>query len=147
MKKLSILFVSVLTLGLGAVSCSSDDDDASIEGKWELTQAGLGAQGQESLENYSGDCSAPTYEFLAGGKLVDTENEYNDDSEKCEAFVSDAKWSKDGNNVTLTYTEGDDTEEIKYEVTELTNDKLKIRTVLSTEGSTTLYAIAVYARK
>lgn len=50
MKKITILFLSVLTLGLSVSSCSKDDDEnTSIVGKWELIKQGTIISGQEAL--------------------------------------------------------------------------------------------------
>ncbi|MDR6761226.1 hypothetical protein J2Y38_001424 [Flavobacterium sp. 2755] len=143
MKKLSILFVSVLTLGLTAVSCSSDDDDnGSIEGKWEITHQGVVFNGQEALEAYDneGGCEIPSMTYSNDGKFVDTTSEYWDS--KCSTYSEEGTWKKDGNTITLTYSD----EEVKYEIAELTSNTLKVKFTYS-EGGVSISAVSVYKKK
>ncbi|PAM91983.1 hypothetical protein B4N84_24520 [Flavobacterium sp. IR1] len=145
MKKLSILFVSVLTLGLAVTSCSSDDDDASIVGKWELSQVGTIVNGKEvygPIEN-EGGCAISTFEYAADGTFTDTYSEFEDN--KCTPYTEKGKYVKDGNKLTLTYegnTESDDAQEI----IELSGSTLKLKETYS-ESGITVSAIGLYKRK
>ena len=145
MKKITILFLSVLTLGLSVASCSSDDDNgggsASIEGKWELSQEGVIVGGKEVLEDAeNGACSNDTYEFTNDGKVKLTQYESNEGT--CEAYTDNGTWKKNGNTLTIKYT-GDDEE--SYE-TEISGNKAKLKYTVSYEGESFTY-VEVYVKK
>ena len=143
MKKLSILFVSVLTLGLALTSCNSDDDkdNGSIEGKWQISEAGVVLNGQEVLQPYvnDGGCPNEITEFKADGKFVDTYSESTDG--KCTSYTEDGTWTKDGNKLNKKF--GSETE--TSEITELTGSKLKLKQTYS-EGGMTVSAVVVYKK-
>lgn len=147
MKKITILFLSVLTLGLSVASCSSDDDNnggsASIEGKWELTQVGGVLNGQEFLEDVEkdGGCSSQTYEFTNDGKFKETN--YESVNGKCEGETDNGTWTMNGNKITIKYTgetEGETSE------TDISGNKLKLKQTYS-EGGLTVTAVLVYVKK
>lgn len=141
MKKLSILFLSVLTLGLAATSCSSDDDEGSIEGKWQLTEVGVIFNGQEALEPATNEgCDNDIVEFKTDGKFVDSYSEFSNN--KCTAYTQEGTWTKDGSKLTKKYASEDEDE---YEVAELTGSKLKINFNYS-EGGITISAVQVYKK-
>ncbi|WP_264536191.1 lipocalin family protein [Flavobacterium sp. N1736] len=142
MKKLSILFVSVLTLGLAVTSCSSDDDDnGTIEGKWQLSEVGVVFNGTEALEPATNDgCDNDVVEFKTDGKFVDSYSEFTDN--KCTAYTQEGTWTKDGSTLTKKYASDD---EEKVEVAELTGSKLKLKFTYS-EGGVTISAIQVYKK-
>ncbi|MCV2486215.1 lipocalin family protein [Flavobacterium sp. SH_e] len=144
MKKLSILFVSVLTLGLTAVSCSSDDDNknASIEGKWEVTHQGVIINGQEVLQPYDneGGCEIPSMTFTSDAKFVDVTSEFWDS--ECSTYTEDGTWKKDGNTLTLKYSD----EEVKVDILELSGSTLKVKSTYTEEG-VTLSAVSVFKKK
>ena len=144
MKKLSILFVSVLTLGLAVTSCSHDDDNASIEGKWQITEVGEILNGKEVLQPYTneGGCANDILEFTADGKFVDTYSEYYNN--KCNDYSENGTWTRDGNTLTKKYGTGADDNE-KYEISELSGSKLKLQTTYS-EGGITVSDVAVYKK-
>ncbi|MBL0735656.1 lipocalin family protein [Flavobacterium sp. GN10] len=113
MKKLSIFFVSVLALGLTTVSCSSDDDKASIEGKWEASQEGTIVDGKEIMAPIvnEGGCSKGFLEIQAGGKVIDHYSEYS--NSKCEDYNDNGTWTRTDNKITFKYgTDSGDTGEI-----------------------------------
>lgn len=107
MKKITILFVSVLSLGLALTSCSKDDDSSSdggsttaaIEGKWAFSKEGAIVSGNEVLVDYAHECSTKKdyVELVAGGTVNDVY--YPSD---CVADVTTGTWTKSGNNVTIT---------------------------------------------
>ena len=142
MKKLSILFLSVLTLGLATTSCSSDDDNGgSIEGKWQLTEVGVVFNGQEALEPATNEgCDNDIVEFKTDGKFVDSYSEFSND--KCTAYTQEGTWTKDGSKLTKKYASEDEEE---YEVAELTGSKLKIKFTYS-QGGITVSAVQVYKK-
>jgi major membrane immunogen (membrane-anchored lipoprotein) len=118
MKKLSVLFLSLVALSLSVVSCSSDDDKdeaASIEGKWELFQ-------EITDEN---DCTPTVVEILKGGKYIGSGSEYYDS--KCNTYTFKGDWSRNGNMLSMQ-DEGDD-EVNKSEIIELTSSTLKLKEV------------------
>ena len=145
MKKITILFLSVLTLGLSVASCSNDDDNdggsASIEGKWELSQVGYIVGGQETLEDVKNEsCSNDTYEFTNDGKFKYTE--YYSNEGKCEPETDNGTWTKNGNTLKIKFT-GDDEE--SYE-TEISGNKAKLKQTQTVEGQTFTY-VEVYVKK
>jgi len=144
MKKITILFLSVLTLGLSVASCSSDDDNdgsASIEGKWELSKQGYIVGGQEALEDVkNGSCSNDTYEFTNDGKFKYTE--YSNNEGKCEAEASNGTWTKNGNTLKIKFT-GDDEESFE---TEISGNTAKLKQTQKVEGQTFTY-VEVYVKK
>lgn len=145
MKKLTVLFLSAMTLGLSVSSCSSDDDDkksASIEGKWEITKAGLIVGGQEALADYEneGGCTIPTMQYNADGKFIDITSEYWDS--QCSTYQETGTYKKDGNTLTLKY----DDDEAKLDILELTESTLKVKMTYSEEGMS-ITAVSVYKKK
>lgn len=144
MKKLSILFLSVVTLGLSVSSCSSDDNDsASIEGKWQLTEEGAILNGQEILQPVTneGGCNSETYEYLENGTVINTYSEFY--NSKCTEFTDNGTWSKDGNNLTEKY-EGDSTGDT-YEIAKLSGSQLKLKETYS-EGGITFASVRVFKK-
>jgi len=137
MKKLSILFVSVLTLGLAVTSCSSDDDDkGTIEGKWTPVKFGTVVEGKEILVAIPNDgkCSEDIIEYTADGKFTDLTYEFYDN--KCEASTDKGTYTFVDNILSTTY-EGE-TEAEKVEVIELSKSSLKIKYV---EDDTTIITL------
>jgi len=122
MKKLVILFLSVVTSGFLLTSCSSDDESTSINGKWEFYQLGVSFGGQEELDLYehSEGCNKDYLEFLGGGVLKDVS--YFNDGEGCEEFLDQGSWSKNGNTLTVTF-EG---ETFNASIVTLDNSTLKL---------------------
>jgi hypothetical protein len=133
MKKLSILFLSVLALGMAVVSCSSDDDnkaEASIEGKWNLSKMSYTAQGVTSPETDNWDntpgCTKNYLEIKTGGVAVYGEYEGTD----CTLSTETGTWSKDGNKITIKF--GDDTE--VFELISVTDSGLTLRYTFTESG-------------
>jgi hypothetical protein len=127
MKKLSVLFLSLVALSLSVVSCSSDDDKdeaASIEGKWELFQEGETLQTLEKITDEN-DCTPTVVEILKGGKYIGSGSEYYDS--KCNTYTFKGDWSRNGNMLSMQ-DEGDD-EVNKSEIIELTSSTLKLKEV------------------
>jgi len=148
MKKLSILFLSVLTLGLSVVSCDDNDDKPSIEGKWELSQIGGGIEGGEEEvinPNEGSLCSGPTIEFLKDNQLITTSSNQTTEG-TCETFSENGRWTQEGNSVIIYPSAENDENQQKFEIKELTKDKLKLYISITSEGVTT-YQFLLLTRK
>jgi len=146
MKKLSILFVSVLTLGLAVVSCSSDDDNnASIEGKWTPVKMGSIVNGKELLVAIpkEGNCDSDITEYTADGKFNELSYEFYDN--KCTASNDKGTWSLKDKILTTKYD--DDTDVYTEEVLELTQSSLKLKTTEKIDDTNTMVLITLYERK
>ena len=148
MKKLSILFLSVLALGLSVSSCNSDDDNGgvsgSIEGKWEASEFGVIVNGKETLQPVvePGGCAKSITEFSKDGKFIDTYSEYA--NSKCSSYTDNGTYTVSEGKLKLKY-EGE-TEEDVSEIVELTATKLKTK-VTYTEGGQTFSEVYVYIKK
>ncbi|MET0759750.1 MAG: lipocalin family protein [Flavobacterium sp.] len=128
MKKFTLLFVSVLTIGLTISSCSKDDDDddGSLEGKWNFSKEGAVAGGQEILVDYSGNEAACTKDYITfntGGTV--TEVDYDSFDTPCEVFTDNGTWVRTNNTITIT-TGG---ESYSAEILNLTSSELKIKDI------------------
>lgn len=125
MKKFTVLFVSVLTIGLTFSSCSKDDDDAgSLEGKWNFSKEGAVAGGQEILVDYSGNeagCTKDYTTFSADGTVTDVD--YDSFDTPCEVFTDNGTWVRTNN--TITITSGGET--FSAEILNLTSSELKVK--------------------
>lgn len=144
MKKLCVLFLSIVTLGLTVSSCSHDDDQdtTSIEGKWEITKIGVIIGGQETLADYvnQNNCTIPTIEYKTDGTFIDITSDYWDS--QCSTYQETGTWKKDGSTLTLKYEDDDE----KLEIMELTNSTLKVKMTYSEEGIS-VTTISVYKKK
>lgn len=129
MKKILLLFVSTLVLGL--TSCSKDDDSSSdssnIEGRWEYFQEGTIVGGTETLVSWDHECTTKKdyIELLSGGVMKDMV--YWDD---CIDDVVTGTWLRSGNNLTVALG----SESATGEIVTLNSTTLKIKYV---EGGTT----------
>lgn len=103
MKKLLILFLSVVGSGVLLTSCSDDDGDSgSIVGKWEFYQEGLSVGGVEELDLYehTPGCEKDFVELFSGGNYQDVF--YYNNGEGCTEDTSTGTWSRSGNSLTIT---------------------------------------------
>ena len=143
MKKLSILFLSVMTLGLSISSCSKDDNQAAFEGKWELTSTGFIVNGKENLEPVTnqGGCNSEVFEYLANGTFTNTYSEFS--NSKCTNYTEEGTWSRNGNTLTEKFN-GDSTGDV-YEITNLTSTELKLKETY-TQSGTTVSLVRVFKR-
>ncbi|AWI26724.1 lipocalin-like domain-containing protein [Flavobacterium pallidum] len=125
----NVLKIAVLVLSMAFVGCSSDDDEASIVGKWNFSKEGLAAQGQEVLSDYTHatGCTKDNVEFKADGTITDT---FYDDA--CAATVTNGTYTKSGNTVVVTM----DGEATTYEVKQLSGSSLKVYNTETFEGQT-----------
>jgi hypothetical protein len=122
MKKLSILFVAVLALGISFVSCSKDDDNetsGSIEGKWNHSKVQSTIDGkvlpETDYENEPG-CNKDFLELKTDG--VSKSGFY--EGKDCTLDLDVSTWKKDGNKLTIV---GDEV----YEIVSVTNTTLKLK--------------------
>ena len=123
MKKIVLLFVSVLTLSLVSTSCSKDDEgsSASIVGKWQFSQEGIVVGSTETLENYqhNTNCtSKDNTEFKSDATVVST---FYEDT-NCSVYTSSSSYTKNNNTLIITDAEGPQTVTIK----ELSATTLKV---------------------
>jgi hypothetical protein len=142
MKKLSILFVSVLALGMSFVSCSKDDKDPSIEGKWTATDIKFSIDGGITYKNEEPDntpgCSKDFTEFASKGVV-----NFVGYLDKCVEDKTSGTWSQAGS--TLTVKSEGDTETIN--VDSLTDSTLVLKyTETDPDTKITEIAIITYAR-
>lgn len=106
MKKVFAMMLA-LTMGLGMVSCSSDDDGGSgpvftIHGTWKVTQVFINGV-EHDVNDY---CPyRGSFQFVSGGTYV--ENGYELDGTDCLALDPiGGTWVKNGNTYTLTLNAG-----------------------------------------
>ncbi len=124
MKKLNVLFLSMLTLAT-ITSCSNDDEkSASLVGNWEITQEGETLATLEAVEN-EGGCGPTIIQFSQGGTFSENGSEYYDS--ECNDYSDPGIWSKNDNTLTVKYNDNDET--LSFEILELTNSTLKIKEV------------------
>lgn len=147
MKKLSVLFLSVMALGLSVASCSSSDDDnsGSIEGKWTPVKMGSIINGTEVLVNIpnEGKCDNDIVEYTSDGKFTDLEYEFTNN--KCTPSTDKGTWTLKDKTLTTTYD--GDTEVNTVEVLELTKSTLKVKYSEKIDASNSLILITLFERK
>lgn len=135
MKKLNILFLSALTLGLSITSCNKDDENDSIptiEAKWEISKEGETLTTLTPVEK-NGSCPLKIIEFVQGGIYKNIEA-YGD---ACTIYTDEGKWTKKDNTITIT---DNDDQTILYEIAELTESTLKLK---ETDSEGTWYTIYI----
>lgn len=118
MKKIVVLFLAVLSLGV--VSCSSDDDSGgTIEGRWYVNKTGTNFGGQEILIDHEHECATQKdyMEFLSNAVLRTVD--HDDD---CQAYTDEGTWEKNGNQLVIT----EDGEEIIVNILKLSKSELKL---------------------
>lgn len=151
MKKLSILFLSVLTIGLISASCSSNDDngnndnsdkEALIVGNWELTKQGNILNGVQLLLPITkeGGCNNDVITYLENEKYTELQYEY--ENSKCKTYNNDGTWSKTDKILTSKDILGNIT---TYEILELSNTTLRLKRTKGNE--TSMYTLSEYIRK
>jgi hypothetical protein len=134
MKKISVLFISALTLAFAFSSCCDDEDSpvsTSIKGKWNFDKMSLTINGVTSPElNYDDNepgCSKDYIEFASGA--VFSEGDYS--GLDCLLDITTGIWYKNGNVVTIT-SEG---VIIPFEVVSLTSTMLKVKYSETQDGT------------
>ncbi|MFT5753074.1 MAG: hypothetical protein ACI924_000280 [Flavobacterium sp.] len=139
MKKLVLLFVlATVTL----VSCNKDDEnEAPIEGSWELSGYGYIIEGNEIItDNGWGAPGCPKYFFeIKSNRQLYRYNSFHD-GQGCYTEVTQGTWERDGKTFTTNYSGniGIGT------ILELNNSTLKLRYI---DINTNYYIFNVYSRK
>lgn len=135
MKKIGILFISLLALAFS--SCSDDDESSvsmTIEGKWNFSKMSVTVNDVTSPElDYDGNepgCSKDYIEFAPGGVFND--GDYS--GSECLLYTTTGTWYKNGNAVTIT-SEGIS---IPLEVMSLTSTILKVKYSETQDGTTVI---------
>ena len=98
------LFFATFILAFLFNSCSSDSSSASIVGTWKFSREGSVVNGTEVLTPYEGNeagCEKDKTEFKADGTIIDT-----DYSSDCEAVDHPGTYTKQGNTLTTTFSDG-----------------------------------------
>jgi Lipocalin-like domain len=101
MKKITLLFVSIISFGLATVSCSKKDSETSIEGKWVYSQNGSIVNGQEVLIPYphAPNCEKD-YTTLIGGVTKDyTHRNVNG---VCQETIGSGTYTRNGSELKVT---------------------------------------------
>ena len=136
MKKIILLAVALVSLA--TITSCSKDDDASLQGKWELLKFGTLVNGQEVLEDVTPDIDGCNQDYVQITATNTIFHEFEDFGSGCEEIIGDpVPYTRDGN--ILTSSEG--TAEIKS----LTGSTLKIYNV-EDFGGTTVTFISVFKR-
>lgn len=139
MKTKNILFVLVLSIGLFATSCNSNDENegdtiAPIEGKWSIVKVGTNVNGVETLtdppQNVSG-CDHDFIDLKINNTLIS--GDYDSTVSPCALTTVSGTYSKGDSKVTLVINGTSTT----YDIVNLTLTDLKLR-----NGN----AISVYIR-
>lgn len=118
----SLLLIIAIAFTTIISSCKKEED-ASIIGKWELTQYGTISNGLEVLEDAEYDCpTKKTYIKFEEGSIVKSQ-EYDENCEgEGEAVGS---WTKSGASLTVTFPY--DTEPQNATILKLDNSTLKLK--------------------
>ncbi|QSB26789.1 lipocalin family protein [Flavobacterium sp. CLA17] len=139
MKQLTILFLFITALGLTFTSCSNDsdnDNNASIVGKWEFSQYGIGSIGQEILTDRINvvECGKDYMEFLSDGtyKVI----LFRKENGKCITLEDSGKYTKNGSTLSLIKNNIEELEPADSEIIILNNTTLKIRIISQIEKET-----------
>ena len=115
------LFFATFILAFLFNSCSSDSSSASIVGTWKFSREGSVVDGIEVLTPYEGNeagCEKDRTEFKADGTLIDTYY-----TSACEAVNNPGTYTKEGNTLTTTFSDGSFT----FTILKLTGTTLKAK--------------------
>ncbi len=126
MKKIVLVFVSIISIGLATTSCNKDNDKAepSIIGKWTWSKSGFGPENSVVLKDYTNHregCPKNFYQFNEDGSFKDVK--YQLLPTPCSEGVTNFSYVKDGTKLTVGGQEA--TIEI------LTDTTLKIKNISS----------------
>lgn len=140
MKRILILCLGLLTIGLTTTSCS-DDENTSIVGKWVFHETGLLINGQESLEPYehTAGCDKDYWEFKSGSVLEDVS--YYNDGNGCETDIILGTYTQSDSNLLISL----DGESEVATILTLNSSTLKIKVTLLNNGQSIDY-ITVFKR-
>jgi hypothetical protein len=130
MKKIILLAVALVSLA--TITSCSKDDDASLQGKWEILKYGELVNGQEVLVDVTPDIDGCNQDYVQITATNTIFHEFEDFGSGCEEIIGDpVPYTRDGNIITSS----DGTSEIKS----LTGSTLKIYSVENFGGTTTTY--------
>lgn len=136
MKTRKILYVLALSLGMFAISCSSDDNDGEtivpIQGKYTLSKTGSIVEGQEVLFDAPANESGCNKDYLEL-KLSNVAVIGDYDGDDCTLTESTGTYVRSHNDLTITIDNVGTTSDIMN----LTNKELKIKD--KTSGVITVY--------
>jgi hypothetical protein len=139
MKTKNILFVLVLSIGLFATSCNSNDENegdtiAPIEGKWSIVKVGTNVNGVETLSDPPQNVAGCDHDFM-DLKINNTliSGDYDSAVSPCALTTVSGTYSKGDSKGTLVVNGTSTT----YDIVNLTLTDLKLR-----QGN----AISVYIR-
>lgn len=129
MKKL-ILFVAAVTLGLGTVSCSSDDNSSStkddLQGQWLEVRTFYLDKDKKILKEeqaYNEGCGVDEIEFK-GGFVIQTSFYKDYLTKECKSEVDRDEYKLSGKTISIDYKEDGEVFTAKSEIVELTSAKL-----------------------
>ena len=129
MKTKSLIFASILSIGLFATSCNSNDENegdtiAPIEGKWGIVKVGTNVNGVETLsdppQNASG-CDHDYLNFKINNTL--TSGDYDSTNSPCALTTVSGTYSRPDSKLT-TVINGVTT---TYDIVNLTLTDLKLK--------------------
>jgi hypothetical protein len=130
MKRLTILLVSTMVIGLSLISCGKkENSNFLLEGKWVYFQKGIESKGVVVLENYlhEAKCGKNYVEFLKDGKV--NEGKYSYDG-NCDLEEDSGTWFKKNDKITIVFPKaGKETAEI---IT-LDENTLEVKTKVNNE--------------
>jgi hypothetical protein len=138
MKTKSILIALVLSIGLFAVSCTSNENDgntiAPIVGKWGIVKVGTNINGVETLSDPPQNTSGCDHDFI-NLKIDNTmaSGDYSSLVSPCALSTISGTYSKSGSTLTTVINGATTT----YDIVNLTLSELKLK-----NGT----AISVYIR-
>lgn len=99
MKKILLLTVAFISL-VTVTSCSKDDENASLQGKWEYSKEGIASGGQEVLEDYSHQSGcAKDYSMITATTIMD--HVFNGTA--CTEEIANTPYTRNGNTITTTF--------------------------------------------
>jgi len=114
MKKIFYLFLTFAIVGLGTISCSSDNNNPNIEpqhlivGQWEYSKIGGIIFGQEFLTDWQfsyPECTKDFWEVASNGKLYNHEfDSYGD--VVCQEDIEMSNYNISGNVLTIIDPDG-----------------------------------------
>ena len=138
MKKLALLFISVLTLT--TTSCGDDNEitAAELDGKWEYSQQGTVIAGQEVLTVYNHEVGC-TKDFIQISATTIVDHKFT--TSECLENVTTRAYTRSGNTVSSTI-QG---QTVNAEIINLTATSLKLKTTQVVQGQNLSYVV-VYTR-
>jgi hypothetical protein len=126
MKKITLLFLSIITIGFTTISCNKDDDEkatAALEGKWILSKEGETEATLSDYEHTAG-CNKDYIVISSDGKITDYYYYKIGSSSTCSEEISIGTWVRNGNKIKVS----NNSEVIlETEIINLTSSELKTK--------------------